>query len=333
MLDTENDMLMASGELVDLPAGSCRSRCTAGVLTDEFYATCLAGYLILYPLNGDKAQIVDFRHFYEGATNCIVGHGDRVFLSFGFWRGNHPRPGTLVQYRISTKETRVLVSTLDPSVEWPLKGMKQPYHILTMAVDEADQRLLTFFHLEPPANPGATYPGRLFGYDWTKNAWSPVSDTLNVCSRSDDWRIFPEGGEIFLMRKSRTKGFGKLNGDGVWELSLCMPDGKLSYNEAKMKRAIGSIYSPRLVRIANLPQGTKALTLHNYRDGIIYSQNHLIFLNRAFAYHFTDGFPAKVVLGDRYVASFRAMSSRTDALRIGILRPLETLKQENGVPK
>ena len=269
------------------------------VLTDKYLAVQNGPYVMLYPLNGGKAEILDFSNYYNDCPNGIQAAGDRLFLSYGQWAGVK-RPGTLLEYNLNTRKTKVLISTLDRNIDWPLKGRKKPFHVYDMAVDPKRKCLLTLFPFPDTrkrynANRKLCY---LYAYFWEENKWRRLSKGLPPLRHQGlSSRIIVEPDGIYLL----TGSLYKLDKKGELETLLT---------------ASAKGYTPN-VSVPEAPRQRYYYT--DYSNGVAYSDNALFFIKSRRMFRFSKTCRTHTALAGKYVANLRKV------LTIGILKPVNEL--------
>jgi hypothetical protein len=267
-------------------------------LTDKYLAVQNGPYVMLYPLNGGKAEILDFSNYYNDSPNGIQAVGDRLFLSYGQWAGVK-QPGTLLEYNLNSRKTKVLISTLDRNVDWPLKGRKKPFHVYDMAIDSKRKCLFTLFPFPDTrkrynANRQLCY---LYGYFWEENKWRRLSRGLDPLRHQGmSSRIIVEPDGIYFLASS----LYKLNKKGELETLLSIS-------------AKG--YTP------NVPTPEASLQRYYYTDysnGVVCSDNALFFIKSRRMFRFSQTFRTHTVLDGKYVINIKKV------LSLGILDKFKT---------
>ncbi|MDT8389682.1 MAG: hypothetical protein RRC34_04135 [Lentisphaeria bacterium] len=331
-LDTENDLAMTSGEETEVPSGWGQPM-TGSVLLDDYYAVSGREWLTLYPLDGSSSQFVNFSNYFEGRNNCIAGCGNRLFLSYGNYVGNQVRPGTLLEYNVATKEVHVLISTLDPTVDWPLSGLTMPYHIHRVAIDPERKRLLTFLHSSTKFSDQGYPPARLYAYDWEARSWQAISQEYTMLD-NDDWQPFVEDGKYFLLsRNPFGGGFGPLDESGSWQPQLLADRDRLIYQPSyRHLRTLPNLDVSQLIHFDGYPgRGEdKGFDFHSAtcQQGFIWLRNMLIIPKEKRIFTFSDLPQCIPLAGSKFAAFYSYHAGRPLGLKIGIVKPLETLKRE-----
>lgn len=266
-----------------------------GTLIKDYYAAQSGPNLLLYPLDGGVPKIIDFSRYYNNWPIGITGYGDKLFISYGQWPGDQ-RPGTLLEYDVKKNSTKILVSTLDRSVKWPLQGRTKLFHVKSFTVDEQRKCLLTLFPKKRDAghNSKKQY---LYGYFWESGKWQRLSKVLSLRVSPSDTTIYAEPDGIYF----RWCGLWKLQADGSIK-SLISRAGK------------------GFTTIIQQSEDYPRYYIVNYKAGIAYCQNALFFLQEHKLYRFTQNFSPMVVIEQKYVISYWPKG-----IIIGILKPVNEL--------
>jgi len=324
-LDTEHDFAPIYGKIRRPVFGWSGTNMT-GCLLDHYYVSWNYKYVYLYPLDGGEVQELDFGPFYEGSHLCMTGIGDRLFLSYGQFAG-YARPGTVIEYHIKNKTTRIIVSTLDKSIDWPLKNQNWPYHIHQLVPDAKNHRILMLIHSRFFAYGFAGPPMKLYAYDYENGKWEALSGGLPIYE-GQQGTIFCERNDIFVMAYSH--GFGPVRKDKVWQPWLMENeiDGRLT-DKVPQLPSNGDLALDYLhpAVIPGIRWGVDRMDFLNYADGVIYGEYALVDLKNKFFYQFKQRFRPNKVIGRKYVISWNSYN-HGKALVIGVLKGSEQLKRE-----
>lgn len=325
-LDTEHDFAPTYGMMLEQVSGWGGTDMT-GCLSGGYYISWNYKYVYLYPLDGGEVQKLDFEQFYEGAHLCMTGIGDRLFLSYGQFAG-HRRPGTVIEYNIKDKTTKIIISTLDKSIDWPLKNQNWPYHIHQLVPDAKNHRILMLIHSGFFAYGFAAPPMKLYAYDYENCKWETLSGGLPIYEGYTGGTIFCDGDDIFVM--ARNYGFGLVRKDKVWQPILMKncSDGRLTKHLPKMPEnsKLELDYS-HPAEIPGIRWGVDKMDFINYSDGVIYDDNALIDLKGKFFYPFRQKFRPSKVIGRKYVIQWNSYNN-SNSFVIGILKDTDQLKRE-----
>ena len=326
-LDTKNNFSVSLGESLNKSKG-WYGRMMNGTLLDNYYAAFNGPYVMLYPLNGSKPELLNFKSYYENSNNCLTGYGERLFISYGQWAGIE-KPGSLIEYNVRTKKQKLLVSTLDRSVKWPLQGMNWPYHILRLAVDGKNHRILTVIHSAPYKQGFSAPPLKLYAYNWEKGSWSALSDKLPIYF-ANDVRIFVEKNKVYLLNQSFSfSGFGPILPDKSWKLLVQTKKACLTSKPPVFRN--GKVFNLNISNLASFPEikgNKKKCSFINYSHGIIFAQRMLLFPTENFIFEFSKPIYPRTIIDKKYVIEWNSYSTSPDAFKICILKPLPLLKQE-----
>lgn len=189
----------------------------AAILKD-YLAAHNGGYVFLFPKDNSPPEILDFRSYFQRRCHALVAAADRLFLSFD---GQDGYPGSVLEYNVNTRETTVLVSTLDRTVEWPLQGLQEPYPIRTLLCDATGKRLITLLPDQPPRPGQITYQLRLQEYAWETRKWRAISGLLPIVSTESFHKILLQDGQLYLLLE---KGLGRINPSGDWQPAFLLED-------------------------------------------------------------------------------------------------------------
>lgn len=288
-----------------------------GAILADYLAAQNGGYVFLFPKNGGPAKSIDFRQYFRSRCHVMVGCGDRLFLSFD---GEHNRPGTVLEYNVATKETYLLVSTLDRSVKWPLQGMQTPYAINHLLCDPPRQRLIMLMRDQPPI-PGRTpYTIRFQAYCWETKTWQALSRFLPITSTHWPNSFYLEDGELWLLSED---GLGKINADGDWQPVFVL-DGRRRVgdklpNYGTEFAAVTVDYS----QCGAFAQKYKDLAMpdehfSHYGQGILFGRNRLIFVPEKTILPIAPSLPISHVTQDGYAIGGQTYDCKT--LQIGVLK-------------
>ncbi len=303
------------------------------VIVDGYYVAQLSGpEVILFPLDGSTPSCLDFGEWHNDWVNGIWGCGTKIFLSYGKWAGAKT-PGTLLLYDLETKETKIICSTLDTTVRWPLNGMRSPYHIRTGAIDPQKKRFYTTFPEEFPPRPSYNLLTRLWAYEWERDEWVRGTDRLPI--RDQDSKIVYESGELYLLGNDKGQNFLRIREGQKPELLLTTSSwmGGNLVNAQTQLDGFDLDYSSQ-VTFPDVDASKSKVSFNHYPGpGIIYSHFTVdggrafafLFLKEKFIYQYEDNFNPSLVAWP-YVVSWSSYGD--NSLKIGVMKDLETLKKE-----
>lgn len=191
----DQDRLCLAGIGLDNPQGAWKQsevelpekdiHCIFGAILDDCYAAFLVkdrqAWISVFPKHGGKPEIYPVRNYRGYEYRAFTGGGDSLFVAYdGRDIGNVFEDTTLkvAQYNVRTRETSLIVSSLDRSVKWPLQGMIRNYEIGSLACDAPNRRVVMMMNEKPP-EPGKTVFDRsLWAYYWDTGEWQAISNYL-----------------------------------------------------------------------------------------------------------------------------------------------------------
>ena len=326
-MDMENDFAPTYGKPHPVKTGWAGTDMN-GLILDGYYIFQNARYVYLCPLDGGEVRELDFGLYYNNSSICMTGIDGRLFLSYGQWAG-HQKPGSVIEYDLKNGKTRLIASTLDQSVKWPLQGKQNwPYHIHQLVPDATNHRVLMLLHTGPFAYGYSPPPMRVYAYDYKNCSWEELSGDL-PCGTGTDGKIFLDKERIFLML--RDYGAGLIRPNKVWSpvimkdrLENCLTDKKPRFYR---NRKMAVDYSSP-AQIPGIRWGRDTLDLHDYSDGLIYGTNGLLDLKNNFYYPFKISFYGKLI-GRKYLVQWSSYAmNRGNALHLHVFKPLEQLRRE-----
>ena len=208
-----------------------------GAILDDVYVASDGRMVYLFPKNGSQPEIIDFGDYCKNWCNCMTGFGERLFFTFD---GRQNAPSTLLEYNVRTKEKKLLASTVDRSVKWPLQGIDRPYYMEQILCDPPNDRILLLLHESPPPPTGTTYTVKLWAYHWKTGEWKAVSNYLPFHEPSHSHMTLHDN-TIWLCSDF---GYGKINKEGNFQpIYLMGADGHLSdipirYGDDSFKKVV-----------------------------------------------------------------------------------------------
>ena len=207
-IDVQDGMRLSEVAKIGMPRiyGGMRH----GAILDGCFVASAGRMVYLFPRNGSKPEIIDFGDYCKRWCNYMTGCGERLFFTFD-GRGN--APGTLLEYNVRTREKKLLASTMDRSVKWPLQGIGRPYDMHQILCDPANGRILLLLHESPPKEGTTTYAVKLWAYYWMTGEWKAVSNYLPFHDISVK-RMTMIDGSIWL---NSDIGYGKINQEGNFQ--------------------------------------------------------------------------------------------------------------------
>lgn len=293
-----------------------------GAVLKDYLAAHNGGYVFLFPKNNSPPEILDFRSYFHQHCHALVAADDRLFLSFD---GEGGYPGSVLEYNVNTRETTVLVSTLDRAVEWPLQGLQEPYPIRTLLCDAGGRRLITILPDKPPRRGEITYQLRLQEYAWETRKWQPISGLLPLISTESFHKILLLDRQLYLLLE---QGLGQINASGDWQPVFLLQDrsrftGRLP-NYGPVFAAVKIDYS-KCAAMARKFAGRECSNLYftHYANRRLFSREWLLSLDNAELFPIAAIPPITAVLGGKYVICAPQHNCRD--LLLGVLK--ENLEQ------
>ena len=184
-----------------------------GAILDDYYAALHGQIVYLFLKDGSQPEIIDFKDYCKKWCHGMAGCGERLFFTFDGQQDGSQTPGTLLEYNVRTKEKKLLASTLDRSVKWPLQGIGRPYEMSQILCDPANERILLLLHESPPREGHTVYTVKLWAYYWKTGEWKSVSNYLPFHESSAKHMTMIDG-EIWL---NSDIGYGKINQEGNFQ--------------------------------------------------------------------------------------------------------------------
>ncbi|MBR4418329.1 MAG: hypothetical protein IKS67_16230, partial [Victivallales bacterium] len=208
-IDAQNNMHVSEVAKIKMPGvyGGMRF----GAILDDYFVASDGQMVYFFPKDGSKPEIIDFGDYCKVWCHCMAGCGERLFFTFD---GRENAPGTLLEYNVRTREKKLLASTVDRSVKWPLQGIGRPYYMHQILCDPANDRILLLLHDTPPKEGHAPFTIKLWAYYWKTGEWQAVSNYLPFSSLNGKNMTLLDG-EIWL--NSDDMGYGKINKDGNFQ--------------------------------------------------------------------------------------------------------------------
>ena len=193
-----------------------------GAITPKFYLVTEGKKLFAFPRDlNPKLRVVDFSQYCKETCSALAAFNDRAFLSFD---GKFDHAGNVIEYNLATQKTRVVASTLDRTVKWPMQGHGHPYPVAPLQVDPRNRRLLMLLH-EPNKHPHKMqFMIRLWAYDWENGKWEPRSEILPTLQQDCPQHLDGEGRFWFATHY----GFGPVNEKGIWQPLATFEKNRLS---------------------------------------------------------------------------------------------------------
>ncbi len=325
-LDTENNFALTPGPELKFNRGWYGTNMT-GVLTERHYVTWNGPSVYLFPRDGSAPELLDFSAYHNNWSISMAGHGERLFLSCGQWAGLQ-KPGTVLEFNLRTRETKVIISTLDKNIDWPMKKFQpRPYHVHQLLVDAERKELLMLLHTNSFAYGWSAPPMKVWGYQYETGKWIERSGNLPIYDGSSG-RIYLENNQLIV--QAENYGAGPVGQDGVWRpwmmvnrqnrhivdrLPAMPQNGKLDID-----------YSTP-IRFKNVEFGKNKLnTCRGYADGILFEENALFFIREKIRYPFKrgDAYPM-LYLGSKYLVTCSGYSESVDNLKIFPLKDREEI--------
>ncbi len=205
--------------------GNFRGGTGIGGIADDFYFALDGPQCHIFPKDLNKPRkIVAFDQYCPG-YNIVkpVAVGNRLFVAL--YNMNANTQSNLIEYNIDTGETKVIASTIDRTVKWPMQDCKTAYPLLLKGVDLQNKRLLLQLTGQEYNSLSNHYAMRLWAYYYDKGDWEPISQILPVNSNSGCTMLQTEDGRAWL---ALDYGLGPINDQGIWQPEFVLgSDGRI----------------------------------------------------------------------------------------------------------
>ena len=194
--------------------------CVFGAVLDDCCAAFVVkeslAWICVFPKDGGNAEIFPVKNYREGrhgfGYTAFCGGGDSLFVSFD---GSSNLAGKLVQYNVRSREAKVIASTIDRSVRWPLQGIDSPYAIKPLICDAANKRIVTLLNEKPHPNTGNLhYDMSFWAYYWETGEWKVISKYLPLSQTGTGVFCKLIDGVLWL---SCDYGSGRINENGNFQ--------------------------------------------------------------------------------------------------------------------
>jgi hypothetical protein len=258
----------------------------------------------------------------------MTGYGDRLFLSFG-WGGDEPT--TVVEYDVRRGTTKVIASSIDRSIPWPLQYEARPIPIPHLHCDGTSRRLIMLPTQLSSANKRFKGRGLQFlAYYWETGQWKNASRPLALPYSYR--KTFYDQTGLWLLHDGT--GFGKINEqEGYWQ-TVFRSRGTRLVTAPQPKPGQEPYYdgvddSHCLVPGAehrDFRSGDVRFTL--YADGLLFSENVIMLVPERKFIRLAKPFNALGCLGGRYVIGhYVGKAAYRRELVIGVLKERHLLAQ------
>ena len=298
------------------------------MLTDHFISRH-GNSIFLYAKKKPSCQVLDFSHFDRRGQGyrAMTGYGDRLFLSFG-WLDDDPT--TVMEYDVRQGTTKVIASSIDRSIPWPLQYEPRPIPIPHLHCDGTSRRLIMLPTQLASADKRFKGGGLQFlAYYWETGQWKNASRPLELyygCPKT-----FYDQTGLWLLHGT---GFGKINEqEGYWQTVFRLLGTRL-IPAPQPKPGQESYYdgvddSHCLVPTAehrDFRTGDWRFTL--YADGLLFSENVIMLVPERKFIRLDKPFNALGCLGGRYVVGhYVGKAAYRRELVIGVLKERHLLAQ------
>ena len=180
-------------------------------ILDHYFVATNDTVLALYPRNGGAPELLDLASLGIRRLRWTNGCGDRLFLCCG---DQYAGSTAIYEYHLPTRALRTIASTLDRTVDWPLKGATRPYEFWQILRDPEHHRLVMLLNESEPPSGHAVYNVRIYAYDWKSRQWTALSHVLPCHQPTPPNRIAFLGNTLWL---ATDYGFGPINAEGDWQ--------------------------------------------------------------------------------------------------------------------
>lgn len=194
--------------------GNFRGGSGSGGIADDFYYAFDGPKCHIFPKDlNQPRKIVEFDQYCPDYN--LVRHaaaGNRLYIAFYYLNVNNQ--SNLIEYNIDTGETKVIASTIDRTVKWPMQDCETAFPLLLKGIDLQKKRLLIQLTGKEYNELYNHYALRLWAYYYDKGTWEPLSQTLPESSIAGCTMLQTEDGRLWL---SLGHGLGPLNDQGIWQ--------------------------------------------------------------------------------------------------------------------
>ena len=314
-----------------LPDAFCE--CIFGAVLDDSYAAFVVkknlAWICLFPKSGGLPEMIPVKNYCENQTTfgytAFCGGGDSLFVSCD---GEGKFSGKLVQYIVRTRETKVIASTLDRSVKWPLQGIGYPYTIKPLICDADNKRIITLLNSQPHPNTGETfYDMALWAYYWETGEWKVLSKYLPCGHAELGLGVRYIDGVFWL---SCNYGFGRINQEGYfqpvfligtdWHLS----DKGLSYGSSSFEKVVVDLskIKPPAPQYQELMDWDLHFQACNGK--VFLGQRSVMLIDEQLFFKNEEYFHITHCIGNRYCLGF----PKPNEFQLRVLKSVEEMKAE-----
>ena len=309
-----------------------------GTVLDDCYAAFLAkgslAWICVFPKKGGQPNMITVKNYCKSSSvfayAAFCGGGDSLFVSCD---GEGKFSGKLVQYNVRTGETKLLASTLDRSVKWPLQGIDYPYVIKPLICDAKNKRIVTLLNSKPHPNTGETfYDVALWAYYWETGEWKVLSKYLPCKNVESGLGLRYIEGVFWL---ACDYGFGRINKEGNFQPVFLigterhLSDKGIRYGSSSFKKVVVDLSKIR--HPAPQYQILMDWDLHfNACNGkLFFGQRCIMLIDEQRFFRVEDGFRVTHCIGDKYCIGLH----RQKEFQIRVLKSMEEMKSTEDFQK
>ncbi|MDD4537705.1 MAG: hypothetical protein PHT80_01715 [Lentisphaeria bacterium] len=326
-IDTAADMAIVNQRRLphNAPRNSRGPSVGPGIILTDYFVSRHGGCIFLYAKDKPSCQLLDFSRFSRQRCRAMAGHGDRLFLSFGW---DDDEPTTVLEYNVRRGTTKVIVSSMDRSIPWPWQGAPLPIPIPHLHCDGPGRRLIMLPTPMPSAGTGHSMVGLQFlAFHWETGQWENASRPLPLPAGHQQTFLDQTG--LWLLHDA---GFGKINDQGYWQTVFRKQNGRLVPGPQP-----GLVQTSRNDNIddSGCLVPTKEhrdispldMNFNLYADELLFSRNMIMLVPEQKFIRLAKPFAALGCFNGRYVVGHYTGSAEGPGLVIGVLKERQLLAQ------
>jgi len=319
-IDTAADMAIVNQRRLphNTPRNSLGPSAGPGIILTDYFVSRHGGCIFLYAKDKPFCQLLDFSRFSRQRCRAMAGHGDRLFLSFGW---DDDAPITVLEYNVRRGTMKVIASSMDRSVPWPMQGAPRPIPVPCLDCDGPGRRLIMLPTPMPSVGTGHSMVGLQFlAFHWETGQWENASRPLPLPAGHQQTFLDQTG--LWLLHDA---GFGKINDHGYWQTVFRKQNGRLVPGpQPGLEQASRNDNIDDSGCLAPAEEhrdfGPLDLNFNLYADGLLFSRNVIMLVPEQKFIRLAKPFAALGCLGGRYVVGHYTGSVEGPGLVIGVLK-------------